>query len=66
MPDTNFTLGEHAEAIRGLRSDVSEIKDDVKTLLSRDDRRQGRWGLLAGISSGALAVIALVVSWIKG
>jgi len=65
MSDSAFTLGEHTEAIKGLQSDVGEIKADVKALLAEKNKRKGERIALATAGGFVGAVAAFAANMVK-
>ncbi len=59
--DTERTLGEHSAKLASLGNDVSEIKDDVKKLLAKENEREGSKKIMytfATIFGGAAGAVA--------
>lgn len=53
MDDIERTLGVHSAKIEGLQADVSEIKSDMKQVLTTLSETKGGWKVL--VSVGAIS-----------
>lgn len=68
-PDLHHQVGKHEGLIQSLQTDVSEIKDDVKSILASINESKGGWKVMLFMSSlagscGAVAYKLISVAWI--
>ena len=60
--NTQRIIGEHTADIETLKTDMGEIKADVKSILAIINQGKGSWKTLIGVASASSTVGAIIAS----